>query len=174
MPSKADLDLSELLGFLELVSEQLPRPITLVAAGGTAMTLLGLKASTKDIDFTGPREDIAAFQAALRSLPHGMKVDVWPDGQVFSQILPSDYLDRSRKIRRLGRVDLRALHPLDIVLSKMGRLDERDEQDIEAFILGSKLTHSALARRAAQVQYAGNEENYRYHVTLVLRRHFKS
>ena len=53
------LDKSGLLGLLEAVDAELTRKITLVAAGGTAMTLLDLKPSTIDIDFTGPHEDIA-------------------------------------------------------------------------------------------------------------------
>lgn len=53
---------------------------------------------------------------------------------MFSQFLPSDYLERSLPIRHLRHIDLRALHPVDIVVTKIGRLDERDLQDIAACI----------------------------------------
>src|SRR6266545_4296551 len=97
MPSKEpEIDPSSLLDFLRLVGGELSRPIVLVATGGTALTLLGVKPSTRDIDFTGPGEDIEAFKRALGGIPHGMKVDTWPGGQVFTQFLPSDYLERSK------------------------------------------------------------------------------
>jgi hypothetical protein len=51
-------DKSALLEFLEVLNEDLTRRITLVAAGGTAMTLLGLKRSTIDIDLTIPNSDL--------------------------------------------------------------------------------------------------------------------
>src|SRR3989304_1252941 len=89
---------SRLLEFLELVGQELPRKVVLVAAGGTAMTLLKGKPSTRGVDFTGPgvvdcpgrEEDIEVFRRPLDPLPHGMKVDPGPDGQVFSQFLPAD------------------------------------------------------------------------------------
>ena len=101
----SELDISRLLDFLTVVAAELPRRIILVGAGGTAMTLLQVKPSTRDIDFTGPREDIASFRRALKGIPHGWKIDLWPDGQVFSEFLPSDYLRRSRRVQDLGNVD---------------------------------------------------------------------
>jgi hypothetical protein len=44
-------DKKVLFEFLEVINESLSKKITLVAAGGTAMTLLGLKPSTTDINF---------------------------------------------------------------------------------------------------------------------------
>jgi hypothetical protein len=47
-------DKTALFDFLEVLNEDLKQKITLIAAGGTAMTLLDLKPSTIDIDFTIP------------------------------------------------------------------------------------------------------------------------
>src|SRR3990170_860762 len=86
MPSKEPrIGISRLVAFLAAVGRELPREIVLVAVGGTAMTILKVKRSTRDVDFTGPRADIELFKRTLRGIPHGMKVDTWPDGQVFSQ-----------------------------------------------------------------------------------------
>lgn len=49
------LDHQRLVNFLSTVETQLEEPITLVAAGGTALVLLGVKGSTRDVDFTGPK-----------------------------------------------------------------------------------------------------------------------
>src|SRR5262245_49665222 len=89
--STMPLDASELIDFLGEVEPSLEHGIVLVAAGGTAMTLLGAKPSTIDIDFTGPRADVEAFRAATARLPHGFKIDTWYDGVVFTQVLPRDY-----------------------------------------------------------------------------------
>lgn len=167
------IDVSGLLEFLSVVAEDLTRHVTLVAVGGTAMTLLGLKPSTRDIDFTGPGEDIATLKTVLKSIPHGQKVDLWPDGKVFSQFLPDDYLEMSIGIEELRNISLRALHPVDIVVTKIGRLDERDKQDIETCVRARRLTRSAIEKRAAQVEYVGNRENYDYNVQYMLRWLFK-
>ncbi|HVP16745.1 MAG TPA: hypothetical protein VMT42_05205 [candidate division Zixibacteria bacterium] len=58
------LDKSELLNFLEELNKELGRKITLIAVGGTAMTLLDLKPSTMDIDFTIPSSDFPEYKRA--------------------------------------------------------------------------------------------------------------
>ncbi|OLD78276.1 hypothetical protein AUF62_02840 [archaeon 13_1_20CM_52_20] len=122
----------QLVDFLDEVGKTLDRKIVLVAAGGTALTLYRAKASTIDVDFTGPAKDVELFQKAVNATQPGFKVHVWPDGQVFSQFLPDDYLRKSKRIRSLKNIDLRALAPADIVVTKTGRLDLRDIDDIEA------------------------------------------
>lgn len=167
------LDKSGLLGLLEAVDEELTRKITLVAAGGTAMTLLDLKPSTIDIDLTGPHEDIADFNRVQKSIPHGFEVQTWTNGMVFSQQLPDDYLKNSIPIKtKLKKTDLRALHPADIVVTKMGRLNERDMQDIESCIKKFGLKKIYIIRRAKMVQYAGNETVYETNLQYVLKRFF--
>lgn len=159
-----------LLGEIDII---LGRRIVLVAAGGTALTLLKAKPSTIDIDFTGPAKDIEELSRAEKSIPHGFKIDKFKDGAVFTQILPNDYLSKSKKVRTdLKRIDLRALQPLDIVASKMGRLNARDKQDIETCITRFKLTKQQVKKRAGEVQYAGNEEVYNSNLDYVLTHFF--
>jgi hypothetical protein len=166
------LDSSQLLDFLEEIQDELERKIVLVAVGGTAMTLLGLKPSTIDMDFTGPGVDVRLFDEAQKAVPHGFKIDAWPDGQVFSQILPADYLGRSRLIADMQLVELRALHPVDIVVTKIGRMDERDIEDIGRCIVECNLTRDEIIRRARQVQYVGNERVWSDNLEYVLNRFF--
>jgi len=166
------LDKSALLDFLAVLDEEVSKEITLVAVGGTAMTLLDLKTSTIDVDFTIPSKDKLAFDKALAKIPHGFKTDVWQDGTVFSQSLPDDYLEKSIEITTFKHIRLRALHPIDIVVTKIGRLDDRDVQDIKACIKKFKISKSQIAARAATVQYAGNEENYKHNLKYVLEKFF--
>ena len=167
------LDSSALIEFLEEVDKELDRSITLVAVGGTAMTLLRVKASTVDVDFTLPGEDYDEFQKALRNTPHGFTVDCWKDGIVFSQMLPDDYLRRSKDIKQMRRMRLKALNPVDIVVTKIGRLDGRDKEDIRACINKFKLTKTQVAERAEKVGYAGRDRNYEINLKHVLENLFK-
>lgn len=167
-------DRSALLEFLEVFNGDLTKKVTLVATGGTAMTLLDLKPSTIDIDFTIPSSDLPEFERALKSNPPGFKVHRWADGYVFCQSLPSDYLDKSIKIKEYSHILLKALHPVDIVVTKIGRLNQRDIQDIETCIREFKISKDDIAARAALVSptYVPREEDYLYHLDWVIKKFF--
>lgn len=174
MQSREKLDKTRLFEFLEIVDEELDRGIILVAVGGTAMTLLDIKPSTHDIDFTGLGDDIRLFKRVLMHMPHGHKVDCWPDGMVFSQFLPDDYLEKSIFAKRMNRIELWALHPLDIVVTKIGRLDDKDLEDIRDCIQKYALTETEIVERAKQVEYVGNQDNYDANLKVVLNKFFRN
>ena len=115
-------DKADLLEFLEALNGELTKKITLVAAGGAAMTLLELKTATLDIDFTVPGGDRVEFERVLKNNPPGYRVDRWTDGYIYCQRLPSDCIDKSIEIKEFSCILLRALHPTDIVVTKIGRL----------------------------------------------------
>jgi hypothetical protein len=167
-------DKSALFDFLSVLNEDLTKKITLVAAGGTAMTLLDLKPSTIDIDFTIPGCDRVAFEKVLKNNPPGYKVDRWTDGCIFCQKLPYDYLEKSIKIEEFSHISLRALQPVDIIVTKIGRLNAGDMQDIEACINKAKVSEVMIRERAMLVvQTYRPEEDYLYHLNLVLDKFFK-
>ena len=169
---KTEILKSELLDFPGELSKELGRKITLIAVGGTAMTLLGLKPSTRYIDFTIPSSDFPEYKMAEKNIPHGYKIDVYSDGCIFSQNLPDDYLDDSIEIANLEHISLRALHPLDIVVTKIGRLDDRDLEDIEECIKAYGLEKEQIKNRAANVTYIGKQEHYDYNLKCVLEKFF--
>ena len=61
------LDKNELFDNLREWNRFLKRKVHLIACGGTAMTLLGVKASTKDVDFMIP--DIREYNYLTKQLP---------------------------------------------------------------------------------------------------------
>jgi len=162
------LDKEVLFNLLKNFDEEAKEKITLVAVGGTAMTLLDLKVSTLDIDFTVPRSDKPEFDRVRNSVPHGFKIDVYTDGAVFCTTLPDDYIDRSSEIRNFNRILLRALHPVDIVVTKIGRLSDRDIQDIEACISRCNIKKEEIMARATNIIYVGREEDYPYNLQWVM------
>ena len=154
------VDKSELLDFLEILDKNLERPIEIIAVGGTAMTLLGIKTSTIDIDFEVKPEEYPTLKKGLSILPHGYRVDIFTGGLIFSQQLPDNYREKSVPIKHFKNIRLLALHPIDIVVTKIGRLNERDKEDIKSCIEKFDLTKEQIRERAQKVEYAGKEELY--------------
>jgi hypothetical protein len=93
----------------------------------------------------------------------------------FCQTLPNDYLEKSITIKEFSRISLRALQPVDIIITKIGRLNARDLQDIEACISKANVPEAEIKERAMLVvqSYVGPEEDYLYHLNLVLDKFFK-
>jgi len=164
------IDKNELLEWLKAVDKKLKKKIVLIAVGGTAMTLLGLKSSTRDVDFCIKSEDKKDFEKALGKK---FNVDLFTDGYIFSEQLPEDYAEKSKEILNLNSLSLKALSPVDIVITKAARLNARDEEDIQ--VLSKYADKKELIKRFNKIvkTYAGNEEAYKYHLNVVLRRFFK-
>ena len=162
------------MAFLGEIDKELSRKIAVVAVGGTAMTLVNAKPSTIDIDFTIPGEDYDEFERAMKVVQPGFRVDVFRDGAVFVTVLPGDYLEKSKPIAtNLKNIDLRALDPVDIIITKIARLDGRDEQDIGSCITNFQVTQKQIERRAKDMNYAGNDEVFANNLRTVLGRFFK-
>ena len=161
---------SELLKWIRGADKRLNKKITIVAVGGTAMTLLGLKPSTIDIDLCINSKYKKYFEKALDKK---FKVDIFTDGFIFSEQLPSDYGEKSKDILELKNIILKALSPADIIITKAARLNARDEEDIG--ILARYVKKEELMERFNDVvgTYAGDEKVYRHNFEVVLRRFFK-
>ncbi len=163
------LEKKSLLEFLKEVDSHLRKRIDLVAAGGTAMTLLDIKQSTIDIDFIVAGSDFLDLKRALNSVPHGYRIDIFRDGFVFSQKLPEDYIQKSILIRKFKSIRLYALHPLDIIVTKIGRLNERDTEDIKDCIRKFNIRKAEIKKRAKMVEYVGQRQNYETNLSHVLK-----
>lgn len=159
-----------LLEFLELLDAELENPVELTAVGGTAMTLLHIKDSTVDIDFDVTGREVDGLRRTLGNIPHGYKIDIYTNGLIFSQQLPEDYVEKRIPVKTtFKKIRLYALHPLDIVATKIGRLNDRDIEDVKACIKKQRLTPENIKSRATKVEYIGNEENYRANLKYVLK-----
>lgn len=166
------IDKNELLTWLAEKDKFLNKEIIIIAVGGTAMTLLGLKSSTIDIDFCLSHADKKIFEKLLDKKDKIWKIDLFTDGYIFSEQLPPDYIDRAKEIKRMKYIILKALDPVDIIITKAARLNARDEEDIAALVKFVK--REDLMKRFENVvkTYAGKEEEYRYHMEIILKRFF--
>ncbi len=166
---------NDVLVFLKQIDQELEKPLNVTAVGGTAMTLLKLKSSTTDVDFElENKEDGKKFQIAAKAVGAGFKIDLCYNGLIFFQQLPDDYKQKRIPIKTgFKNIRLFSLHPLDIVATKLNRLIERDEEDIQACIKKWKITKKQVEERARQVEFVGNQENAQYHLELTLKKFFK-
>ncbi|CAE6489451.1 DUF6036 family nucleotidyltransferase [Candidatus Nitrosotenuis uzonensis] len=167
------LDNTKLLDFLGEVDKEFSRKIVVVAVGGTAMTLLKAKPSTIDVDFTISEEFYDEFERAKKIVSPGFRVDLFHGGMVFITALPDDYLKKSKPIRtKLKNIQLRTLDPVDIIITKIARLDERDEQDIESCIKKFKIKKNQIIRRAEDIGYSGNDGVFKDNLATILKKFF--
>ena len=144
--------------------------LTLVGVGDTAMALLDLKAQTVHVDFTGEDQDMAEFSRICTNMrTAGFRIHTWKNGFVFGQQLPQDYLKASLPINAgLSRIDLRALHPLDLVVTRIERLSETDMRDIKVCIRQFKLGKNQISKRANALQRVGDESRFERNLDSVL------
>ena len=74
--------------------------------------------------------------------------------------------------KKFTNILLYSIHPVDIVVTKIGRLHERDFEDIADCIKKYKLTKKQINQRGKQIIYAGNEANYDYNLKDILKKMF--
>lgn len=161
-----------LMELLSAVDNAVPahRIITLVGAGDTAMALLDLKAPSIHLDFTGPERDIAEFGMICANLPPtGFQIHTWTNGMVFGQHLPEDYIKASIEIDAgLANMALRALQPLDIVVTRIERLSDADMLDIRTCVKHFRIGKNQILKRAKALQKVGNQEKFERNLESVL------
>ena len=166
----------ELLAYLRQIDEQLGKKVTLVAVGGTAMTLYGLKEATKDVDFCAQtREDWAAVHAAAKKAKSGFRLDLFREGHIYILQLPEDYASKSGLVKeQFKNLEVKLLSPIDIILTKTSRLNERDVEDIRALISKKRVDKKKLIERYELVKdtYAGSEAAFQDRFEQVLKAFF--
>jgi len=169
-----EIKADKLIDFLKIIDKELEKEIELTAVGGTAMTLLGLKTSTIDIDFDMTLEDKKELQRVLEITPHGFKIDLFTNGYIFSQQLPDDYLKYRQPIdEKFTNIKLFTLAPIDIVATKISRLNDRDMQDIGSCIEKCQLKKEDITSRAERMDHAGNEQIPKENLRTLLREFFQ-
>lgn len=159
-----------LLEVLEAFDKEASRKLTLIAVGGTALTLLDIKASTKDIDFNIPsHEDYAEFKHLYDRIKPGVQIDFWESNMIFSEVLPEDYVEHASSYKSgFKSLAIKILDPLDIACSKISRFDEADMEDIQDCINKCGVTKSALRKRALGYSRAGSDEVFTTNLGYIL------
>ena len=149
--------------------------IHLIACGGTALTLLKIKESTKDIDFIVPEEN--EYQRLMKFLSHlnyrdkggglaheddpNFIYQFWCGNRVFTTDLLDSPLEEGKHIliKKWTHIYLGALNLIDLIITKMSRGDQVDSDDcIAAFATGQVDPEALLDRYSEAARYDLNPE----------------
>lgn len=162
----------ELMKYLEEIDKNIEREVTLIAVGGTAMTMLGLKETTKDVDFcTLTRKEQRIVKAAGEKVKDEIRMDLFSEGYIFSVQLQDDYAKMAKQSDfKFEKLTLKILHPVDIIVSKTDRLSERDVEDIKALIKEKRVNKKTLEQRYREAieSVPGKRENFEHNSKEVL------
>ena len=178
---------NELINTLEKWDKLMPGRATihLIACGGTALTLLGYKESTKDVDFIVPVEkehDLlvqflkdAGYKQASDSgwIYPGEKIiyDLYKGNRVFTTELLSSPLEKdgNRKILELKRIYLGVLNLTDWIITKMFRGSSVDREDCLALAKNEAINLEKLESRFKETaKYDVSEERVLKNLDLIL------
>jgi hypothetical protein len=149
--------------------------VHLIACGGTALTLLKIKDSTKVIDFIVPEEN--EHQRLMKFLKHLNYVDgggglaheddpnfiyqFWCGNRVFTTDLLDSPLEEGKHIliKKWAHIYLGALNLIDLIITKMFRGNQVDRDDcIAAFATGQVNAEELLDRYLEAARYDLNPE----------------
>ena len=72
----------------------------------------------------------------------------------------------------MNNIKLMTLHPVDIVVTKIGRLNDRDIEDIETCINKFKLKKEDILQRVKEMDYVGSEESYQTNLGRVIKEYY--
>ncbi|MBE9572429.1 MAG: hypothetical protein IMF11_17520 [Proteobacteria bacterium] len=149
--------------------------VRLIACGGTALTLLDIKESTKDIDFMVPV--IAEYEKLMKFVksigyrekggglahpddPHFL-YQFWHGNRVFTTDLLNSPLEAGKHIliKEWRHIYLGALNLVDLIITKMFRGTGVDMEDcIAVFATGQVDAHELLTRYAEAATYDLNPD----------------
>ena len=139
--------------------DQPPIKFSLIAVGGTALTLKDIKASTKDVDFMLEGIVLEKLKAYIRKIyeKKKCKIDVWLSPNIFSTTLVSDYA-ASPYGKTYRNFDVSILNFVDNAVAKLARFNEADREDIDSIIkAGASVT--AIGRRFQETDKHGSFGN---------------
>ena len=173
--SQYRLGSAELLDTLDNWESLMNFRVHLIACGGTALTLLNIKLSTKDIDFivpvTNEYDKLIKFLRALNYYDQGNGLaheddpnfiyQLWCGNKVFTTDLMESPLKENNHIliKKWPHIYLGALNLIDLIITKMFRGTPADREDcIAAFATGQVSPEELLNRYSEAARYDLNPD----------------
>ncbi|MBI3033776.1 hypothetical protein HYY72_01315 [Candidatus Woesearchaeota archaeon] len=159
MQNIKETNASELFDLLDSISKYFERKVKMYALGGTALTILGIKPSTVDIDINADVKDHTYIfqifeQIGFKKLggirwqtQEGLSFDLFSDCNIMGTHLLDDALTKSKFIKSFGNIELYTFSFNDIIISKLARGDGRDFQDIKHIFEKNKIDLIELVKR---------------------------
>jgi hypothetical protein len=155
------LNRNQLLEIMEEWNRILRRKVHLIACGGTAMTLLGVKSSTKDVDFMAP--NISEYKYLIKNLKEldykpvtqagwqrpgePFQFDIFRGNSIHTTGLFTSPLEEGRHtlLKEYSYLYIGILNDYDLISSKLMRGTRVDFEDCLA-LAEAHITHISIAR----------------------------
>jgi predicted nucleotidyltransferase len=138
---------NELYELLRSLSPYLEHSVPFYALGGTALTILGIKASTLDVDIAiSTKKDYEAIHSLFEKIgfkklgvlryqtQEGLFFDLFQAPDILGTVLLPDFTEKATFIRTIGSIELYTLGLEDIIITKLARGDSRDFDDIKSIL----------------------------------------
>ena len=172
--NKKETSANELFELLNSISKFIERKIKMYALGGTALTILGIKSSTLDIDINiDSHKDYQYICEIFEKIgfkrigtirwqtQEGLFFDLFMGSNIFGTELSPDFLNKSKFIKSFENIELYTLSLEDIIISKLARGDPRDFLDIKKIFENQKINLPELVRRYKETMETSVVGNYK-------------
>ncbi|MDP4012256.1 MAG: DUF6036 family nucleotidyltransferase [Candidatus Nanoarchaeia archaeon] len=135
--------------FLSRLNSVIKKKVTVVLIGGSALSTLGLKSTTEDVDIVcRSSEPIVANFCREYLKRYKVKVEFFVDG-LFKNIRIKDYLESAYPYVQdeFQNLDIKLLSLPDIILTKISRSLPRDFEDIARVLQKQEISETELDKR---------------------------
>ncbi len=173
MTNNNEISVKELFELIKSISKYVEREVKFYALGGTALTILNLKKSTKDVDINIETEndyryickifDELGFERnGIRWITQeGLAFDMFHSSNIMGTGLRPDCISKSKFIDSFGNIKLYTLSLDDIIISKLARGDSRDFDDIKVILEHSEIDLKNLVQRYKETMETSIVANYK-------------
>ena len=193
---KYRIDKNTLLNTLSAWNSLLKRKVHLIACGGTALTLLNIKESTKDVDFLVPKESEFRYLVQLLkdlgyknisgvgwAADEGFIFDLYPGKKIFMTELLESPLKSGNNIllQEFEYIYLGILNFYDLITSKIFRYSTVDIDDCLALfkarktdIVIEKLKERFYETSSYDVSDEKNKKHFTHFLNILQKEGFKT
>ena len=172
--NKKETNANELFELLNSISKFIEKKIKMYALGGTALTILGIKLSTLDIDINiDSHKDYKYICEIFEKIgferigtirwqtQEGLFFDLFMGSNILGTELLPDFLKKSKFIKSFGNIELYTLSLEDIIISKLARGDSRDFLDIKKIFEYQRINLPELIKRYKETMETSVVGNYK-------------
>jgi len=183
--NQREIDANELFELIRSISKYIEKEIKMYALGGTALTILKLKKSTRDIDINieSSREyeyickifEQLGFERISTGwmTQEGLKFDIFHGSNIMGTELLENCITNAKFIDAFGNIKLFTLPLEDIIISKLARGDLRDFNDIKAILESEDINLNALTQRYKKTMENSAVANWQQKLLDLIEIHFK-
>jgi len=190
------IDRENLINTLSIWDSYLKKKVHLIACGGTALTLMTIKESTKDIDLIIPEE--SEYKYLVRKLTDlgykqvtqygwkkdkGFIFDLYPGNYIYTTgLLESPLKNRNNlKYKEFSSIYLGILNIYDLIISKIFRYTSVDMEDCKALFKAKykeinieKLKKRFFETSSYDISDDKNKKNFKHFLKTLNKEGFKT